>query len=366
METNFDASTPYTVGVEEEFQLVDSESLGLVPVIDAVLAARDVAGLPASSVASELSASCLEVRSPVCNTVAELATELSTSRRKVRELVEGCGARLAAAGSHPFSDAISQPITGDERYLKVVEEMGWTARMQVIYGLHIHVAVPDEEMAIRALNTLSRYVPLFVALSTNSPFWGGIDTRLSSARLKVFGLVPRSGLPPRFRSWEDFEGFVDTLVASRSIPNFSWCWWDVRPHPDLGTVELRAPDAQTEAARTASLVALAQCLVATADEHSHEDPLFTEENKWRATRDGLDAQLYDFSTGDQLGARDVARGFVDLLRPISQELGCEAELEGVLDITQNGTGAEKQRAVFAKGNSMRDVVRYLVNATAEA
>src|SRR5215207_8430510 len=325
METNFGASLPYTVGVEEEFQLVDAESFGLTPVIDTVLAARDAAGLPASSVTSELSASCLEVRSPVCNTVAELATELVTSRRKVRELVEGCGARLVAAGTHPFSDATSQPITGDERYLRVVKEMGWTARMQAIYGLHIHVAVPDEKTAIRAVNTLSRHVPLFVALSANSPFWGGIDTRLSSTRVKVFGLVPRSGLPPCFRSWEDFEGYVDTLVASKSIPNFSWCWWDVRPHPDLGTVELRAPDAQTEASRTTSLVALVQCIVATTDELSHEDPLFTEENKWRATRNGLDAQLYDFSAGDHTAARDVARGLVESLRPVSQELKCEAE-----------------------------------------
>jgi glutamate---cysteine ligase / carboxylate-amine ligase len=365
MKTNFGASAPYTVGVEEEFQLVEAQSFGLTPVIDAVLAARDAAGIPASSVTSELSASCLEVRSPVCTTVAELATELASSRRRVRELVEGCGARLAAAGTHPFSDALSQPITGDERYLRVVKEMGWTARMQAIYGLHVHVAVPDEETAIHAVNTLSRHVPLFVALSTNSPFWGGIDTRLSSTRLKVFGLVPRTGLPPRFRSWEDFEGYVEALVASKSIPEFSWCWWDVRPHPDLGTVELRAPDAQTEAARTASLVALVQCLVANTDELSHEDPLFTEENKWRATRHGLDAQLYDFSAGSRSAARDIARDLVGLLRPISQELGCEAELEGVLDIMKNGTGAEKQRAVFAERNSTKDVARYLVAATAE-
>jgi carboxylate-amine ligase len=366
METSFGASVPYTVGVEEEFQLIDPQSLGLTPVIDAVLAARDDAGLPENSVASELSASCLEMRSPVYTTVAELATKLVSSRRKVRELVEGCGARLAAAGTHPFSDAISQPVTGAERYMRVIEEMGWTARMQAIYGLHVHVAVPDEETAIRAMNTLSRYVPLFVALSTNSPFWGGIDTGLSSARVKVFELVPHTGLPPRFRSWEGFEDYVDALVVSKSIPDFSWCWWDVRPHPALGTVELRAPDVQTETAHTASLVALVQCLVATADEHPHEDPLFTEENKWRATRDGLDAQLYDFSTGYQLAARDVARDLVSSLRPVSQDLGCEEELEGILEITQNGTGAERQRGVFAKRNSMKEVARYLVETTAEA
>ena len=208
METNFGATSAFTVGVEEEFQLVDPTSLALVPAIDAVLAARDAAGLPADSVASELSASCVEARSPVYGTVAELADELPVLRRRMRDLVEGCDARLAAAGTHPFSDSTEQQITGKERYHRVEREMGWTARMQAIYGLHVHVAVPDEEYAVRAVATLSRYVPLFVALSANSPFWAGRDTRLSSVRVKIFGLVPRSGLPPRFRSWEEFEGYA--------------------------------------------------------------------------------------------------------------------------------------------------------------
>src|ERR687898_1110711 len=168
MEINFGASAPYTVGVEEEFQLVDPETFALVPAIEAVLTVRDAVGIPASFVSSELSASCLEVRSPVYGTVAELARELPVLRRRVRDLVERCGARLAAAGTHPFSDATAQQITGAKRYHRVEEEMGWTARMQAIYGLHIHVAVPDEEYAIRAVAALSRYVPIFVALSANS------------------------------------------------------------------------------------------------------------------------------------------------------------------------------------------------------
>src|SRR5215204_2466168 len=220
METNFGATAPYTVGVEEELQLVDPVSFALVPVIDAVLAARDAAGLPEDSVASELSASCVEVRSPAYATVAELAAELPAGRRRVRDLVEGCGARLAAAGSHPFSDATTQEITGKERYRRVDKEMGWPARMQAIYGLHVHVAVQDEDRAIRAVAALSRHVPLFVALSANSPFWAGADTRLASVRMKVFGLVPRTGLPPAFRAWEDFEGYVDALVAAGSIPGW--------------------------------------------------------------------------------------------------------------------------------------------------
>jgi glutamate---cysteine ligase / carboxylate-amine ligase len=364
MERNFGATAPYTVGVEEELQLVDPTSLALVPAIDAVLAARDAAELPEDSIASELSASCVEVRSPIYGTVAELAAELPVLRRRVRDLVEGCGARLAAAGAHPFSEATAQQITGKERYRRVDKEMGWPARMQAIYGLHVHVAVPDEEHAIRAVAALSRHVPLFVALSANSPFWNSADTRLASVRTKVFGLMPRSSLPPAFRAWEDFEGYVDALVAAGSIPDYSLCWWDVRPHPRLGTVELRAPDMQTEAHRSASLAALAQCIVATAHQHPPEDPLFTEENKWRATRYGLDARLHDFSTGRDASARQAARNLVERLRPASQDLGCEAELDSLLEIAEGETGADRQRAVFEKRGSIKDVAGRLVAETA--
>src|SRR5919112_1718660 len=318
MDLNFGGSAPYTIGIEEEFQLVAPSSFELVPAIEDVLAARDAAGLPAGSITSELSASCLEVRSPIWGTVAELASKLSNLRRRVRALVEGCEVRLVAAGTHPFSDATAQPITASERYRRVEEEMGWAARMQAIYGLHVHVAVPDEEHAIRAVNALSRHVPLFVALSANSPFWRGADTRLSSTRAKIFGLVPRSGLPPRFRSWGEFEGYVDTLVGAASMPDYTWCWWDARPHPRLGTVELRA----------------------------------------------LDAHLHDFSTGESVSARDAARDLVKALRSVSQDFRCETELEGVLGIVEAGTGAEKQRAVFGERNSLEDVVKYLIAATA--
>ena len=364
MKIAFGASPPYTVGIEEEFQLVDPATWELTPLIERVLATREAAGFAADSLASELSSSCLELRSPVRGTVAELARELPVLRRRVRDLVDRCGARLAAAGTHPFSDATAQQITGAERYHRVEEEMGWTARMQAIYGLHIHVAVPDKEHAIQAVNALSRHVPLFIALSANSPFWRGSDTRLSSTRAKVFNLVPRSGLPPRFRCWEAFEGYVEALVGAGSIPDYTWCWWDVRPHPGLGTVELRAPDAQTDAARTASLAAFAQCLVATAEKYRPEGPLLTEENKWRATRHGLDARLYDFSTGRSATARDEARALVKTLQPTSRNLGCEAELEGLLEIVEGVTGADKQRAVFGKRGSAKDVARYLVAKTA--
>lgn len=364
METNFGGSAPYSVGVEEEFQLLDPSSLALTPAVEAVLAAREDAGFPPDALTSELSASCLELRSPAYDTVAELAAGLPALRRKARDLVEGCGARLAAAGSHPFSDPTAQRITAEKRYREVEEEMGWTARMQAIYGLHVHVAVPDEECAIRAVSALSRRVPHFLALSANSPFWNGADTRLASTRAKVFGLVPRSGLPPAFREWEDFERHVDALVASGSIPDYSLCWWDVRPHPRLGTVELRAPDAQTDVRRAVSLAAFARCLVASAGDEPPEDPRLTDENKWRATRYGLDATFYDFATGRSAPAREAVRALIEDLKPVSQDLGCEPELEELTEIVCGETGAGSQRAVFEKHGSLVAVARYLAANTA--
>lgn len=364
METNFGATPPYTVGVEEEFQIVDPSSFALTPAIRAVLDARDTGGLSADTLTSELSASCLEVRSPVCETVPDLAKEVLNLRNRVRELVEGCGAQLAAAGAHPFSDPVSQPITSDARYLQVEERMGWTARMQTIYGLHVHVSVSDAEHAVRAVSALSKHVPLFIALSANSPFWGGSDTRLASTRTKVFGLVPRSGLPPAFRRWEDFDGYVGTLISTGIIPDYSWCWWDARPHPRFGTVELRALDAQTDAFRAASLAALAQCIVATADDYSPECPLYTEENKWSATRYGLDASFHDFSAGNSAPVREVVRYLVKELVPVSQDLGCEAELLGILEIVEKGNGAEVQRRILGKLGSFEDLMRHLAAATA--
>ena len=278
MEINFGASAPYTVGVEEELQLVDPQSLALVPAIDAVFAARDAAGLPADSVASELSASCVELRSPAYGTVAELAADFPVQRRRLRDLVEGCGARVAAAGAHPFSEATAQEITGKARYRKVAEEMGWPALMQAIYGLHVHVSVPDEEHAIRAVAALSRNVPLFVALSANSPFWAGSDTRLASVRAKVFGLMPRTGLPSAFRAWEEFEGYVEALVAAGIIPDYSLCWWDARTRGSARSSSARRTPRRNPGASPPWPPSLSASWPPPTS-ILRENPLFTEENK---------------------------------------------------------------------------------------
>lgn len=361
METRFGTGHPYTLGVEEEFQLIEPATGELAPAVEAVL------GVPGRSekLAPELFQNCVEVRSPVYRTAAELARGLPGLRREVWEPAQKAGVALVAAGLHPFSDPFSQEFTPGERYRRMEEELGSLARLQIIFALHVHVAVPDGEAAIRATNSLLSHVPILTALSANSPFWRGEDTGFQAARVKIRDASPRSGLPPTFRDWDEFEGYADALVAAGSIPDYSWFWWDARPHPRHGTVELRILDAQAEPSYVVALAALAQCLVAEAalGADSAEDARFVSENKWRALRLGLDARFYDFSAGEERGARETARSLVDRLRPLAQDLRCEAELDGVLEILEKGNGAELQRAAYEKRGSLADVVGYLMEAT---
>ena len=362
MDSGFGATAPYTIGVEEEFQLVDPGSRGLTPAVDEVLAAGEGSRL----ITSELSRSCVEMLSPVFASAADLARELPGLRREVRDLARSRGVEIVAAGTHPFSEPTEQPLTDGDHNRRVEEEMGWVARTQAIYGLHIHVAVPDGDTAILAVNALARHVPLLVALSANSPFWRGFDTRLASTRIKIFEMFPRSGLPPTFQNWEDFEDHIEALVASGSIPDYTWCWWDTRPHQKFGTVELRAPDVQTDASYTVALAALVQCLVAKTGMvvQPPEDALYTAENKWRAVRYGMDADFYDFVAGKVIPARSLARGLVEELRPLARDLGCEEELGGVLEIVELGTGTELQRAAHKRIGSLEGVMDYLIEGTA--
>jgi carboxylate-amine ligase len=360
MDKHFGSGPPYTVGVEEEFQLVDPSTRELVSAVGDVLAVSDTVGL----LVPELFQSCVETVTPVFSDVAELSRWLPSLRREAAYCCRLAGVGPLASGLHPFSEPFAQEFTEGKRYRRMEEELGSLARLQIIYAQHVHVAVPDEEAAIRATNALLRHVPLFVALSANSPFWRGEDTGFASARVKIRDASPRSGLPPTFRDWGEFEDYTEALVAMGNIPDWSWFWWDVRPHPRHGTVELRVPDVQADTAYAAALAALAQCLVATAGEYAPEDARYVSENKWRAIRRGLDSRFYDFSKKRENGAREVARVLVTKLRPVSQDLGCEAELEGVLEILKRGTGADLQRAVYARRGSLEDVVDYLLETTA--
>ncbi len=361
MERRFGSTAPFTTGVEEEFQLVDPHTRELAQAIEAVIGAAPDGS---ERMGRELFQNCVELRTPVFSDVAGLARELPALRREVAKAADKAGVRISGGGLHPISDPFVQKFTPGERYRRMEEELGALARLQIIYALHVHVGVPDEEAAIRATNALLRHVPILTALGANSPFWNGMDTGFASARVKIRDASPRSGLPPTFRSWDEFESYTEALVAMGNIPDSSWFWWDVRPHPTHGTVELRVPDAQADPNYVVALAALTQCLVATAEEHAPQDARFVSENKWRAIRRGLDARLYDFDTREERGARETARDLVARLRPVSQDLGCEEELGGVLEILDRGNGAELQRAAYKRRGSLQDVVDHLLETTA--
>jgi carboxylate-amine ligase len=358
----------YSLGVEEELHIVDATTGELVPKIEDVMAR-----LPkelAEFVSYELFQSVLEIKTPPCATAADTEKHLRELRGRVGSWAAACGASLASAGTHPFSRYRDQKVTEQERYTKVVETLRWVAEREVIFGQHVHVAVPDREKAIEAHNRLSEHAPLLLALSANSPFWQNFDTGFESCRVKIFETFPRAGLPPAFPDWEAFEGYVDLMVRSGAMDDYTYCWWDVRPHPNIGTIELRILDSQTNLKYTTALTALTQCVVARALEDAEPKGPYNrdlaEENRWRASRHGMDAAFYDAAADTTVPAREIARDLVERLTPHAQDLGCEAELEGVLEIVEGGTGSQRQREVYENSGDFLDVVAFLIEGTRPA
>jgi carboxylate-amine ligase len=367
MPIEFKGSRGYTLGVEEEMHIVDATTGELVPRIEEIMAR-----LPEDlkePVSYELFQSVLEIKTPPCASVAEAEGILRELRSRVGSWAAACNSSLASAGTHPFSLYKDQKITAQDRYKRVIETLRWVAEREVIFGQHVHVGVPDEEAVIEAHNRLSEQVPLLLALSANSPYWQGMDTGYDSTRVKVFETFPRSGLPPAFPDYQAFERYVDLMVDSGAIDDYTFCWWDVRPHPRIGTIELRVLDSQTSLSSAMSLAALTQCLVAsflTKDPKGSYDRELAIENKWRASRHGLEAAFYDAGEGSSISARTLARNLVNELHPVSQDLGCENELEGVLEIVENGTGSQHQRNVYENSGDFLDVVAHLIENTRPA
>jgi carboxylate-amine ligase len=367
MPIEFKGSEGHTLGVEEELHIVDAATGELVPKVEEI-----VSRLPEDlkeAVSYELFQSVLEIKTPPCATVAEAERILRERRSRVGSWAAACGAALASAGTHPFSLYQDQKITAQERYKRVIQTLRWIAQREVIFGQHVHVGVPDEEAVIEAHNRLAEQVPLLLALSSNSPYWQGRETGYESTRVKIFETFPRSGLPPAFPDYQAFENYVDLLIAAGAMNDYTFCWWDVRPHSRIGTVELRVLDSQTSLNSTIALSALTQCLVVKALSENPRGPYHFDlaiENKWRASRHGLDAAFYDAEKGISVPAREMARMSVDELRPVSQNLGCENELLHILEIVENGTGSQHQRRVYEKSGDFLDVVAFLIEGTRPA
>ncbi|HEX2739127.1 MAG TPA: glutamate--cysteine ligase [Rubrobacter sp.] len=358
----------YSLGVEEELHIVDATTGELVQKIEEIMSR-----LPkelCEFVSYELFQSVMEIKTPPCATAADAEKHLRELRSRVGSWAAACGASLASAGTHPFSRYKDQKITDQERYRKVIRTLRWIAEREVIFGQHVHVAVPGPEEAIVAHNRLAEMSPLLLALSANSPFWQGFDTGFESARVKIFESFPRAGLPPAFPDYEAFENYVDLMVESGAMEDYTYCWWDVRPHAKFGTIELRVLDSQTSLRYTVALTALTQCLVAEALEDGGQrvpyDTHLAAENKWRASRHGMDAAFYDANEKTTVPARDITRDLIERLKSHAQDLACENELEGVLEIVESGTGSQRQREVYEASGDFLDVVAFLIEGTRPA
>ena len=358
----------YSLGVEEELHIVDATTGELVQKIEEIM--NRLPDELREFVSYELFQSVMEIKTPVCATAAEAERHLRELRGRVGSWAAACEASLASAGTHPFSRYRDQRVTDQDRYRQVIQTLRWIAEREVIFGQHVHVAVPGPEEAMIAHNRLAEQTPLLLALSANSPFWQGFDTGFESSRVKIFETFPRAGLPPAFPDYESFEGYVDLMVESGSMDDYTYCWWDVRPHPKIGTIELRVLDSQTSLGYTTSLTALTQCIVADVLEevgpHEPYDRELAVENKWRSSRHGMNATFYDAGEKASVPAKEMARDLVERLKPHAQDLGCENELEGVLDIVEGGTGSQRQREIYERSGDFLEVVAFLIEGTRPA
>ena len=371
LDHRFGAGDPYTLGVEEEYMILDGESFDLVQHIDTVLAAVKGHELE-SQVNAELMQSVLEIATPVCRTAADVHEELSKLRAYVCGVARSNGLRVGSAGTHPFSLFERQRITARDRYHNLVDQMQYIARRELIFGLHMHVAVDNEEKAVKVVNGLLPHISQMLALSASSPFWRGEPTGLASSRQMVFSAFPRSGPPPRFENYTEFAEVVGQLERTGCIADYTHIWWDIRPHPRLGTIEIRVCDAVTMMEDAVAIAAYCQAMVKQlAERHDAGEVLpsyhriLTSENKWLAARYGLEAPIMDLATGrrNRVPVAQLVRRTLREIEPHARELGSERELEGIRDLLARGNGSDRQLRVWNANRDIVEVVRELAAAT---
>jgi carboxylate-amine ligase len=351
----FHSSERASLGVEWELQLVDPQTRQLTSGATEILAGITPAGLEEHPKAKhELLQSTIEIITGICTTVAEAKADLAGTLAEVVAAADKRGLALMCAGTHPITDWQTQQISPKERYLQLVEKMQWLARRLQIFGVHVHVGVRAPEKAIPIVNALSQYLPHFLALSASSPYWVGADTGLASARTKVFEGMPTGGLPHQLADWAEFEEYMETLIRAGAIESVREVWWDVRPHPDFGTVELRIADGLPTLDEIGAIAALAQCLVEQFDtqlDRGYTLPVPAEwvvrENKWRAARYGLDADIVVDDKGTVRPVRQAITDLAEELAPTARRLGCEQELADVERVLAVGASYQRQRAVAA-------------------
>jgi glutamate---cysteine ligase / carboxylate-amine ligase len=359
----------YTLGIEEELMIVDEETLDLSNSIERLLS--DLREIPTEGeVKPELMESVCEIATTPVNNTIEAGAQLRALRRTVNQIAQQHGLAIGAAGTHPFALWEDQRVVARPRYRDLISGLQFVARQEIIFGIHVHVGVDDPDKAIHVTNGMRVHMPLLLALSGNSPFWRGDTTGLDSTRTPVFRAFPRVGIPPRYDDFADWSRRIEFMMQSKVIGDYTYLWYDVRPHPNFGTVEIRVMDSQTRVEQTLALAALVQAMVKELCEHHESGQELSrypyemlDENKWLAARHGLGGSLVDLPDKTRVPVPELARRLIERLRPHAEELGSETDFDCLEDILDRGNGASRQEVVYEANHDLREVVREILDAT---
>jgi glutamate---cysteine ligase / carboxylate-amine ligase len=359
-----------TLGIEEEFAIVDPETRELRSHIQEILEGGKV--VLKEQIKPEMHQSVVELGTEICQSIEHARTHVVDLRSKLAELADKADLKIASVGTHPFSHWRDQQITQGDRYQEIVRDMQLLARANLIFGLHVHVGIPDREMAIHVMNQARYFLPHIYALSVNSPFWVGHDTGLKGYRLKVFERFPRTGIPDAFESLSEYEDYCKLLVKTGCIDNPKKIWWDIRLHPFFDTLEVRACDAQSRVDDTLAIAALIQAVIVKLHKLLRQNITFRvyrrrllDENRWRASRYGIDGKLIDFGKETEVETRSLLNELLEFVSTEVNELGTEKEMAHIERIMREGTGADRQLAAWERTQDMKAVVDQIVAETYE-
>ncbi len=360
----------YTLGIEEEFQLVNPETRELQARIQQMIETKESHESLRDQLKPEMHQSVVETGTPVCKNIKHAHEEVIKLRTELAALAKENGSRIAAAGTHPFSHWIDQPITDDPRYHAILKDMQLVARANLIFGLHVHVGIDDRETGIHILNAVRYFLPHILAISTNSPFWVGRKTGFSSYRIKVFDRFPRTGIPDYFGSLVEYENFLKLLVKTNCIDNAKKIWWDIRLHPHFETLEFRVCDVPLRVEETICIAAICQALVAKLHKLIKQNLGFRlyrraliMENRWRASRYGIHGKLIDFGKQKEVDVKVLLGELVEFVDDVLDELGSREEVNYLNKILENGTGADRQLNVWKKNKDLKEVVDFIISET---
>jgi carboxylate-amine ligase len=358
-----------SLGIEEEYQTIDPETLDLRSHIQSEILPKAILSTN-SRAKAEMHQAVIEVGTKVCRNIQEARADMLELRREMISLANANGLLLGAASTHPFADWKAQEIYPDERYRQVVEDMQLVARANLVFGLHVHVGIEDRNTAIHIMNSLRYFLPHILALSTNSPFWMGMQTGFKSYRCKVFERFPRTNIPDVYANWAEYETFINLLIKTHCIDNGKKVWWDIRPHPFFDTLEVRVCDIPMRLDETLAIAALIQATVAmlwnlhaTNKSYRIYSRALIMENKFRASRYGLDGKLIDFGLEEEVPTRELMLEYLNWIDPVLDELGSREEINYIHQMLAMGTGADRQLRVFEETGDLRKVVEYIVAET---